>query len=188
MLSTQRDVTVPASGVQAGADVPSFRDVYEQHAAFVWRVLHRLGVRATEVEDACQDVFLIVHRKLPTFEQRSSLRTWLYGIALRCASDHRRRAYITRETTGDVDGPAVDAAQHEMLGQQQARAVLDRILDGLDDDKRAVFVLYELEEVPMAEVAVIIGCPLQTAYSRLHAARSAVEAAAARLRARELRS
>ncbi|MGE3453611.1 MAG: RNA polymerase sigma factor [Kofleriaceae bacterium] len=163
----------------------TFRDVYEQNAAFVWRVLRRLGVRDADVEDVCQDVFVIVHRKLATFEHRSAVQTWIYGIALRCASDYRRRAHIKRETPAEIDETQIDPNQDDVVSQRQGRAMLDQIVDSLDDDKRAVFVLYELEEVPMAQVAEIVGCPLQTAYSRLHAARTTVEAIVARLRARE---
>lgn len=189
VVSTSPETRVPVVGGDAAAlAAPSFREIYDQHAAFVWRVLRRLGVQPDDLEDVCQEVFLIVHRKLPEFGYRSKLSTWMYGIALRSASDHRRRAFRARELPGDVDAAAVDAIQHDSLAHHQARAILERILDGLDEDKRAVFVLYELEEIAMAEVAEIIGCPLQTAYSRLHAARAAVEAATARLLAREVRS
>lgn len=165
---------------------PVFADVYRDHARFVFRVLRRLGVAAKDVEDVCQDVFVVVHRKLPEFAHRSSVRTWLYGIALRCASDYRRRAHVVREAPNAIETVelTIDADQPDAIAQRQARAVLDRIIDGLDDDKRAVFVLYELEELTMAEVAEVVGCPLQTAYSRLSAARAAVEAAMARLRRR----
>ena len=113
---------------------------------------------------------------------RSTIRTWLYGIALRCASDYRRRAHVVREVSGALEAyePTVGADQPQVVAHRQARALLDRIIDELDDDKRAVFVLFELEELTMAEVAEVVGCPLQTAYSRLYAARSAVEAAMVR--------
>ena len=178
-----------APGPVAVIALPQFAEVYRAHATFVWRVLRRLGVRAADVEDVCQEVFLVVHRKLPGFEQRSSVRTWLYGIAVRCASDHRRRAHVQRETpTASVVEPPVEAAQPGLVADREARAVLDEILDELDLAKRVVFVLYELEELPMIEVAAVVGCPLQTAYSRLHAARVAVEAAVRRRSATEQRS
>lgn len=166
--------------------LPSFAEVYRDNAAFIWRVLRRFGVREADVEDVCQDVFLVVHRKLGDFAQRSSVRTWLYSIALRCASDHRKRAHVKREapTSHTIDAP-IDAPQPRQVADRQARAVLDEILDALDEPKRAVFVLYELEELTMAEVAEAVGCPLQTAYSRLHAAREAFEAAVNRRQAKE---
>ncbi|MBA3464166.1 MAG: sigma-70 family RNA polymerase sigma factor [Deltaproteobacteria bacterium] len=166
--------------------VPSFAEIYRDNAAFIWRALRRLGVRDADVEDVCQEVFLVVHRKLGEFAQRSSLRTWLYAIALRCASDHRRRAHVKREATSSapVDAP-IEAPQPTHVADRQARAVLDEILDTLDEPKRVVFVLYELEELTMAEVAEAVGCPLQTAYSRLHAAREVFEAAVKRRQAKE---
>ncbi len=165
---------------------PTFAELYRSHATFIWRVVRRLGVRPADVEDVCQEVFVVVHRKLPAFEGRSSVRTWLYGIAVRCASDHRRRAHVQRETpTASLADRPIEAPQPAAVAEREARAVLDEILDQLDEAKRAVFVLYELEELPMMEVAEAVGCPLQTAYSRLHAAREAVEAAVGRRSAKE---
>ena len=117
-------------------------------------------------------LFVAVHRKLPEFEGRSKLRTWLYGICLRVASDHRRRAHVRRERA--APDPARDLADAEARGpdhRAEARAALERLLSELDDDKREVVVLYEIEGLSMKEVAEVLGCPLQTAYSRLHAAR-----------------
>ena len=147
---------------------------------FVWRALRRLGVPEADVEDVCQEVFVVVHRKLGDFEGRSSLRTWIYGICARTASDYRRSGRVRREVVTDAPpDTAHEGGQHDAVALRQARAKLDRILDTLDDDKRAVFVLYEIEELTMAEVADSLGCPLQTAYSRLHAARKIVEAGVA---------
>ena len=161
--------------------VPPLAQIFREHAPFVWRGLRRLGVPECDVEDVCQEVFVVVHRKLGDFEGRSSLRTWIYGICARTASDYRRSGRVRREVVTDAppDAPQ-EGGQHEALALKQARATLDRILDELDDDKRSVFVLYEIEELTMAEVAEAIGCPLQTAYSRLHAARKVVEAGVAR--------
>jgi RNA polymerase sigma-70 factor (ECF subfamily) len=165
-----------------------FAAIYESHARFVWRVLYRLGVARADVEDVCQEVFLVVHRRLAEFEGRSSLRTWIYGIALRCASDYRRRT-ARHQTSGEPPHDlAIDAAQLEHVDAREARALLDRMLDLLDADKREVFVLFELEELSMAEVIAIVGCPLQTGYSRLHAARAVLTAAASRIQAEERRS
>lgn len=163
---------------------PNIADVFRQEAPFVWRALRRLGVREADIEDVCQEVFVVVHRKLGDFEGRSSLRTWIYGICARTASDYRRSGRVRREVVTDAPPETVHEAGHEdVVAMKQARAALDRILDELDDDKRAVFVLYEIEELSMAEVADSLGCPLQTAYSRLHAARKIVEASVAKMQA-----
>lgn len=161
--------------------VPSLAEIFREYAPFVWRGLRRLGVPESDVEDVCQEVFVVVHRKLGDFEGRSSLRTWIYGICARTASDYRRSGRVRREVVTDAPPEAAhEGGQHDALALKQARAALDRILDDLDDDKRSVFVLYEIEELTMAEVAEALGCPLQTAYSRLHAARKLVEAGVAR--------
>jgi RNA polymerase sigma-70 factor (ECF subfamily) len=158
-------------------DIPSIADVFREHAPFAWRALRRLGIPESDVEDVCQEVFVVVHRKLGEFEGRSSLRTWIYGICARTASDYRRSARVRREIVTDAPPEAAhEGGQHDAIAMRQARAALDKILDELDDDKRAVFVLYEIEELTMAEVAEALSCPLQTAYSRLHAARKIVEA------------
>ena len=166
--------------------VPPFATVYDDHVKFAWRVLGRLGVARADLEDVCQEVFIVVHRRLGEFEGRSSLRTWIYGIALRCASDYRRRD--RRGRPAPITEVAIAGSQLEDLDAQEARATLERLLELLDPEKREVFVLFELEELTMAEVVAIVGCPLQTGYSRLHAARAIVAAAASRMRAKEGRS
>ncbi len=156
--------------------------VFAEHGAYAWRVLRRLGVQECDAEDVCQEVFLVVHKKLAEFEGRSTVRTWVYGICVRAASDYRKRASRRHETVTESPPELPSASDpHGETAGRQARAMLDRIVDELDDDKRAVFVLYEIEELTMNDVAAAVGCPVQTAYSRLHAARSIVEKAAARL-------
>jgi RNA polymerase sigma-70 factor, ECF subfamily len=156
--------------------------VFREHAAYTWRVLRRLGVRESDVEDVCQEVFLIIHKKLGGFEGRSSLRTWVYGICVRAASDYRKRSFRRNETVTESPPELLSASDpHGETAGRQARLLLDQIVGELDDDKRAVFVLFEIEELAMAEVATAVGCPLQTAYSRLHAARAQVEKGVARL-------
>ena len=148
--------------------------LFEQHCAFVWRVLRRLGVREADIADVCQDVFVAVHRQLPRFEGRSKPSTWIYGIARRRAASYRALARHRREQLSalDVEPPTPSGDQ---LGADPERArlrrELDQLLEQLDDDKREVFVLYEIEGLDMPEVVAIVGCPLQTGYSRLHAAR-----------------
>ena len=160
--------------------------LFHEHAAFAWRLLRRLGVADADTDDVCQEVFLTVHRRLPDFEGRSSTRTWVYGICIRVAADYRKRTRSRREVPSPRPPErAVDARQEDDVALREARALLDRVLDGLDDDKRAAFVLYEIEELPLREVALALGCPLQTAYSRLQAARGEVEHGVQRLRTKE---
>jgi RNA polymerase sigma-70 factor (ECF subfamily) len=169
-----------SSSAQAATEASSLsmRAVFDEHARYVIRSLRHLGVKDADVEDVAQEVFVTVHRKLPEFEGRSKLRTWLYAICLRVASDHRRRAYVVRERI--TENPPVDGGErtgNEPDASHESRAFVQQLLGSLDEDKRAVLVLYEIEGLTMREVAEVIGCPLQTAYSRLHAARELLRVA-----------
>jgi RNA polymerase sigma-70 factor, ECF subfamily len=163
---------------------PSMRTIFDEHARYVIRTLRHLGIAEADVEDVGQEVFVTVHRKLAEFEGRSKLRTWLYAICLRVASDHRRRAYVVRERV--TDSPPVDTGERSGLEPDtsvESRAFVRQLLSELDEDKRNVLVLYEIEGLTMREVAEVVGCPLQTAYSRLHAARDLLQAALERAKA-----
>jgi RNA polymerase sigma-70 factor, ECF subfamily len=152
--------------------VPSVTEIFREHGAFVWRLLRRLGVPSADLDDLTQEVFLIVHRSLPSYEEQGRLKGWLYRICVRTANQHRRKRLPSVSLDVDPLIHGVEANPEEAVQQSQARATFERLLSLLDEDRRTVFVLYEVEELPMAEVAKAIGCPLQTAYSRLHAARS----------------
>ena len=168
----------PRAPPPAPVEVPTIQHIFAEHASFIWRTQRRLGVRDADVEDLCQEVFLVVHRKLAEFQARSSLRTWLYGICVRTASDYRRSARVqNEEVMSAIPEQSIPAEPHHALERRRALERLDAVLDELDDDKRAVFVLYEIEQLPMSDVAEAVGCPLPTAYSRLHAARKHVELA-----------
>lgn len=152
-------------------NVPELDAIFREHARYVFRCLRHLGVADADVDDVCQEVFLTAHRKLPTFEGRSSVRTWLYGIALRVASDYRRSAYVRRERA--VAEPELGGEPAKDAGPSvEARQALSALLATLDPDRRDVVVLYEIEGFTMKEVAELVGCPLQTAYSRLYSARA----------------
>jgi RNA polymerase sigma-70 factor (ECF subfamily) len=166
----------PLSRVASPA-VPDVRTIVRDHAAFLLRTVRRLGVAELDVEDVAQEVLVIVHRKLAQYDTRCSMRGWIFGIASRVAADYRRSARVRRERVVDpVPETAVAAGQDRDFDRARARALLDHALDDLDEDKRNVFVLYELEGLEMQEVAEMLGCPVQTAYSRLHAARDRVRA------------
>lgn len=157
--------------------LPDLRAIVQDHAAFLLRTVRRLGVAEGDVEDVAQEVLVIVHRKLAQYDARCSMRGWIFGIATRVCADYRRSARVRRERVSDpMPETAIAADQEELLERTRTRALLDRALDELDADKRAVFVLYELEGLEMQEVAEMVGCPIQTAYSRLHAARDRVRA------------
>lgn len=174
----------PLTLLRPGARL-TVREVFDEHAGYVWRTFRHLGIPDADVEDLCQEVFVVVHRKLGEFEGRSSLKTWLYGICVRVASDFRRRAHVRNERA-QADPAEHLAAAGELRpdASAEARASLEALLSELDDDKRTVLVLYEIEGLTMKEIAEVVGCPLQTAYSRLHAARERVQALVLAARAR----
>lgn len=152
----------------------TFERLFETQARFVWRVLARLGIPEADLPDVSQDVFLSAHRMLPTFEQRCAVTTWLYGICIRVASTHRRSLGRRREQV--IAEPSEGSPSSAWHSAEVAvhRERLERVLYSLPEEQAHVFVLYELEELSMSEVAAALGSPLQTAYSRLYAARKAV--------------
>ena len=158
--------------------IGSFRELFDAHARFVWRSLLGLGVPENDVADASQQVFVVLQGKLDQIDEGCRVSTFVYGICLRVASDFRRRAHVRRERLCAMPPERPTAAPQESAVSH--REALDRLrvaLDAIDPAQREVFVLYEIEELAMAEVARAVGCPLQTAYSRLHAARKSVVAA-----------
>jgi RNA polymerase sigma-70 factor (ECF subfamily) len=165
--------------------------IYHSHFPFVWRMVRRLGVDEPHVEDAVQDVFIVVHRRLPDFQARSSMRTWLAGIVRRVVRDYRRtstRKPALGRAQADVppdDLSAGQASPEENLMNTEAVRMLHQLLDKLDDDKREVFILAELEQWSIADIAEATGVKVNTASSRLRLAREAFEEAAQRLRARD---
>jgi RNA polymerase sigma-70 factor, ECF subfamily len=167
--------TFPAPKSAASSDWGSLRELYQAHATVVRLLLLRLGVREADVDDLLQDVFLVALRRHADFEGRSSARTWLCGITVRLAAAHRRRQRVRElfrlaPRAVDTSGPlrAVEKAEASQL--------VARILDRLSAPKRAVLVLYEVEQLSGEEIAEIVGCPLKTVWTRLFYARQAFTA------------
>jgi len=166
----------------------TFREVYDSHVRFVWRAMARLGVPGSDLADAVQDVFLVVHRRLPEFEARSKMTTWLFGIASRVAADRRRVAHTRKEfLVGEVPGHAGEGGVDStaLVDERRARAILDGILDRMPDEQRTVFMLFELEGMTGDEIADLLDVPVGTVRSRLRLAREAFHDAVARMRTRE---
>jgi RNA polymerase sigma-70 factor (ECF subfamily) len=184
-------LTLKAAAATRPLDTVSFGDVHRDHANFVWLSLQRMGVAPSDLDDVFQEVFLVVHRRLETFDGTSKVRTWLYGICLRVASDYRRKAHRRREELREVAPEARDAPSprtpEEWMAVEQARQRLNRILDAMSVEKRAVFVMFEVDGLSCTEVAEIVDVPVGTVYSRIHAARQEFEAALKRLEAAEAR-
>jgi RNA polymerase sigma-70 factor (ECF subfamily) len=180
-----------ASGTSLEAAPATLADIYRDQFPFVWRMVRRLGVPDAQVEDAVQDVFIVVHRRLPDFEGRSSVPTWLAGIVRRVVRDYRRlsaRKPALGRAHADLlvdDLSAGHASPEDNALATEAARLLHELLESLDDEKREVFILAELEQWSIAEIAEATGVKLNTASSRLRLAREAFEQAAERLRARD---
>lgn len=185
--TARRPVFPSASSGQDAAlvIVPPFQSLYRHYFGFVWSLARRLGVEPDAMDDLVQEVFIVIHAKLDTLEKPEALRSWIYGVVRRTVSTHRR-ARRARVTGLEAE---VDAASHEPTPLAQTETnrelqLLQTLLAELDEPKREVFALVELEELTVPEVAEALEIPLNTAYSRLRAARQAFEAALARHEAR----
>jgi RNA polymerase sigma-70 factor, ECF subfamily len=174
----------PADG--GAVPTPDLAAVYEAHFRYVWRCLRSLGVRDAQLDDAMQDVFVVVQRRLPEFDGGVQLRTWLYAIALRIARKYRDRARrdpAPLESARESQPELVLEHSGEGAALQNERlALAHAALSRLSDEQREVFVLARVEQMSAPEIASIVGAPLNTVYSRLRAARLAFEAEVARLR------
>jgi RNA polymerase sigma-70 factor, ECF subfamily len=166
---------------------PNFAAIYDTYFDFVWATLRRLGVATANLDDAAQDVFVTLYRRLGDYDGRAPMKSWLFGIVNLVASDYRRR--FLRKESKCVPPPA-DSQEDVVMESTRASpaaaaehaekvAQLERILDQLDDNKRAMLVLFHLEQMTMPEIARALGINLSTAYSRLRAARQAFDEACA---------
>lgn len=184
-MAASPTLNVPARDAdEARAAAGSAAEVYARHADFVWASLSRLGVAHDDLPDQLQEVFLVVHRRLDSYDGTCAVTTWLFGICLRVAQGWRRHRRRHPETAvADVpegddgnDSPEDDAAR------RQAQRTLAAVLDRLEPDRRAVFVMFELEGMSCAAIGELLGVPTGTVYSRLHTARTEFQQALERLR------
>lgn len=158
-----------------------FREVFDAHVSYVAATLSRLGADDRDRDDLVSEVFVRVHRSLASYDPARPMKPWLFAFAARVASEHRRLARHRREVFTEVDVASPELAPDQALEQRQSRALLDRALSELDEDKREVFVLHDLDDTPIPEVARALGIPEGTAYTRLRAARAELTATVRRL-------
>jgi RNA polymerase sigma-70 factor (ECF subfamily) len=161
--------------------VAAFPAVYDAEFPYVWNALRRLGVQDRDIEDLCHDVFVIVFRNLAAYDTRRPIRPWLFGIAFRVASDYRRSARHRREVPGERELPCPAPRADEVMLRRERQRLVVRALEALELDRRAVFVMHDIDGHVMPDIAAALGVPLNTAYSRLRLARADFAAAVARL-------
>jgi RNA polymerase sigma-70 factor (ECF subfamily) len=185
-------VNAPNLASVTRAEVASFEHIYDEHFALAWCTAQRLGVPDAALDDVVQDVFLVVHRRLSSFDGRVAFQHWLLGIVARVVGRHRR-TYWRKQAKNvplavDKDGieatPSPMPAPSDEAEQREALRLIVGLLDQLDADKREVLVLSEFEEMTAVEIAECLGLNVNTVYARLRAARRAFDAAHARHRAR----
>jgi len=182
----------PSYEPQAAAAVPELaepeasldvRTIYRDQGRFVWLSLQRLGINPSDLDDVAQDVFMIVHRRLDTFDRRARITTWLFGICMRVAANYRRRRRWTREVLSggsEDERPAALVAADDVLVRREQRELAERALNRLEVAKRATFVMFEIESLSCLEIAEVMNVPVGTVYSRLHSARRQLEKAMSR--------
>ena len=176
----------PPDGVNAEAVRErelGFREIHDAYFGFVWRYAANRGVPAMAIDDVVQEVFVVVHNRLASFEGRSSLKTWLAGIAYNVV-----RGYV-RKPGNRAAGDYLDEEQQllahgvspaEELERKQALLVLDQLLDKMSDVQREVFTLCEIEQLSSVEIAEVLGINENTVRTRLLAARKLFNAGVAR--------
>jgi RNA polymerase sigma-70 factor (ECF subfamily) len=164
---------------ETGADI---RQVYRSEFDRVWRLLIRLGAARSELEDLAHEVFLIALRRWDTYDRSRPVRPWLFGIAYRVASDARRQRGRSSSESDDSEELPAAGTPESAVADAQARLQLQRAMDSLDIEKRAVFVMHDVDDCTAPEVAEALQIPLNTVYSRLRRAREDVAQALRLLR------
>jgi RNA polymerase sigma-70 factor (ECF subfamily) len=160
-------------------DRTAWRWLYDRHFPHVYRLAIRLGAYDREAADVCQEVFLRVYRGLGSFRGEAQFSTWIFRITMNEVSRLRRAGGLRRALTSllgrEDDGPRPAPRPDEQAEQSEACRELRAVLERLKPKHREIFVLHELEELGLAEIAAILGCGTETAKSRLRLARTEFE-------------
>lgn len=175
-----------ADPVGTSPNAETFAAIYREHVQFVWRSVRRLGIREADAEDAVQEVFMVVHRRLDTFNGTSQFRSWIYGICMHVVRGRRRKASERLEVLSvaeDMPPEVTTADPAKAIDRKKAAMLLDLALDTLPLEQRATFTLFELENLSCQEIAELTEVPLGTVYSRLRLAREGFHRATAKIRA-----
>lgn len=151
-----------------------FSSMYADQLSFVWKSLRRLGVAERDLDDLTQEVFIVAFQRIASYEPSRPLRPWLFGIALRVASGHRRRAFVHREVGGSLPRFFFDQRPSPLDAAETAQTMA-RVLAALETlrmERKAVFILHDIDGHSIPEVAEALSIPVNTAYTRLRAARA----------------
>jgi len=183
--SSDQDSGVTTSEQSVATTKVDFRGLFDANVGYVAASLRRLGISAGDTDDLVSEVFVRVHRDLANYDEQRPVRPWLFAFAARVASEYRRRARHRREVIGEVaDVPSTGPLPDRDLEHSDTKRLVNEALEALDIDKRAVFVLHDLDDTPVPEIARVLGIAEGTAYSRLRAARAEFTAAVRRAQGR----
>jgi RNA polymerase sigma-70 factor, ECF subfamily len=159
-------------------DGSAWKALHDAHFAFVWKIARRLGTPPEELEDVCQEAFLVAFRKLPDFHA-GQLTTWLYRITANIVSVRHRRRKVRRAFRAlfgpTEQDPATFRTPLQDAEAREAEAQVARVLEQMAPKKREVFALFELEGLRGEEIADRLGCKVATVWTRLHHARKDFE-------------
>ena len=186
-LSREPDTAAQAD---SHAERPPFQVIYRRYFRFVWLTARNLGVGPEAIDDITQEIFVVVHRRLDTLRNPEALRDWIYGIVRRAASSHRRWQSLRNlesyryEVGSESEADSPDPTPLESFERNANLQLLGALLGQLEEPKRQVFALVEIDDLTVPEAAGILQIPLNTAYSRLRSARQAFEAALLRYEVR----
>jgi RNA polymerase sigma-70 factor, ECF subfamily len=172
-LPTERAGPLLQSGAVEGSERDRVRQLIDEHYAFIWRLLARLGIRSDDVDDATQQVFMVLLTRERLKIEPGSERAFLFGIAVRVAREQRRRnKKAEAHSSADFDSMQHPGLDLEALAdQQRARELLDRLVHEIPEELRMIFILFEIEGLPAIEVAALLDIPAGTVASRLRRAR-----------------
>jgi RNA polymerase sigma-70 factor, ECF subfamily len=193
MTANAEDMTGDLNPERTGFPGLDFDKVYDDLVEYIWNTVCRMGVRGADVDDVVQEIFVIVFRRLPEFQGRAQLKTWVFEIMVHVVQHHFRthaRKPGDRATEKGTEVQSLldhqDRGPARALERREALRALDGLLLELDDAKRVVFVLAEIEQMTLAEIAEILQANINTVSTRLRAARRDFERALSRFHAREL--
>lgn len=164
----------------------AFESLYKAELPFIYSFLYRMGARSAEIEDLSHDVFVTAMRRFDSYDSKRPVRPWLLGIAHRLWADAKRKASSQREVLDGVDEnfPFEGAGAEDNLAQRERKQLIEEALLSLEPERRATFVMYELEQLSAADIAEAMGTPLATTYSRLRIGREEFSEAVRRIQAR----
>ena len=188
LMTSDDDKVAPASTCLLPE---SLAQIYETHFDFVWRNARRLGVPEASADDVTQDVFMVVHRRIADFDGRAPIAAWIFGILVRVVRDHRRsflrkgvrNVPLEHESIKELGAVVHRVSPIELVEHAERVRLFETLLAELDEDKRTLLILSELEQWTLREIAELFGSNTNTIYSRVRAAKCAFERAYARSKA-----